>query len=235
MLLVVLSWRKTYLKISAGAKENLSKINYHEWNCLLSPQCGQRVKLGLIYYSITARLTRYSRWSSFLGEHRQLFLRRETKGILFFVSLLIHLKWLILPQLQAASRVLLEGLGGGPKINLSRGLFFHQIHKGWYVILPFWVCQVPSIVTSFSTDIEPSFSWSDTFITRFEEQYYFSCVRLRKEQEISYYYSVISFFGLLKAVDFKKIVELISKSKHVFVCVGIKKPERSCGRSQGQN
>ena len=145
------------------------------------------------------------------------------------------LKWLILRQLQAASRVLLEGLGGGPKINLSRGLFFHQIHKGWYVILPFWVCQVPSIVTSFSTDIEPSFSWSDTFITRFEEQYYFSCVRLRKELEISYYYSVISFFGLLKAVDFKKIVELISKSKHVFVCVGIKKPERSCGRSQGRN
>lgn len=68
------------------------------------------------------------------------------------------LKLLILRQLQAASRVLLEGLGGGPKINLSRGLFFHQIHKGWYVILPFWVCQVPSIVTSFSTDIEPSLS-----------------------------------------------------------------------------
>lgn len=57
----------------------------------------------------------------------------------------------------------------------------------------------------------------------------------KKRTEISYYYSVISFFGLLKAVDFKKIVELISKSKHVFVCVGIKKPERSCGRSQGRN
>lgn len=38
-----------------------------------------------------------------------------------------------------------------------------------------------------------------------------------------------------KAVDFKKIVELISKSKHVFVCVSIKKPERSCGRSRGRN
>lgn len=146
------------------------------------------------------------------------------------------LKLLILRQLQAASRVLLEGLGGGPKINLSRGLFFHQIHKGWYVILPFEFAKYLRLSPVFPLILNPpSLSWSDTFITRFEEQYYFACVRLRKEQETSYYYSVILFFGLLKAVDFKKIVKLISKSKHVFVCVSIKKPERSCGRSRGRN
>lgn len=107
-----------------------SKINYHEWNCLLSPQCGRKVKLGLIYHSITARLMRYSRRSSFLREHRQLiFLSREKEGIFFFVFLLVHLNgWFYAnykPQVACFQKV----LGVARKLTFQEVYFFIKSTK----------------------------------------------------------------------------------------------------------